>query len=61
MTREELKEMMPIVQTFIDDDKRESINNELEEKAKEQPCMTIENFIAQMKAVKKEIGNSAEK
>lgn len=59
MTREELKEMMPVVQTYVDDEKREVINKELEEESKEQPCVTIENIIAQMEAVKKEIGNSS--
>ena len=61
MTREELKEMMPIVQTYVDDEKREAINKELKEEAKKQPCVTIENFIAQMEAIKNEIGNSATK
>ena len=61
MTREEAKQMLPVVQTFVDDEKREAINNELEEEAKKQPCVTIEDFIAQMKSIKKEIDNSAAK
>ena len=61
MTREEVKELLPVVQTYVDDEKREAINKELEEEAKKQPCVTIENFIAQMEAVKKEIGGSATK
>ena len=61
MTREEAKELLPVVQTYVDDEKREAINKELEEEAKKQPCVTIENIIEQMEAVKKEIGNSAEK
>ena len=59
MIREEAKELLPVVQTYVDDEKREAINKELEEEAKKQPCVTIENFIAQMEARKKEIGNSA--
>lgn len=59
MTREEEKEMMRVVQAYVDDEKREAINEELEEESKKQPCVTIENIIAQMEAVKKEIGNSA--
>ena len=61
MTREEAKELLPVVQTYVDDEKREAINKELEEEAKKQPCVTIENFIAQMEARRKEIGNSAAK
>ena len=61
MTREEVKELLPVVQTYVDDEKREAINKELEEEAKKQPCVTIENFIEQMEAVKKEIGGSATK
>ena len=53
--------MLPIIQAYVDDDKREAINKELEEEANEQPCVTIENFIAQMEARKKEIGDSAAK
>lgn len=45
MTREELKEMMPVVQAYVDDEKREVIDKELEDKADEQSCMTIENII----------------
>ena len=37
------------MQAYVDDGKREVINEELEEKSKEQPCVTIENFIAQIK------------
>ena len=47
MTREELKEMIPVIQEYVDDEKREIINEELEEKAKKQPCVTIENIITQ--------------
>lgn len=36
MTREELKEMMPVIQAYVDDEKREVINEELEKKAEEQ-------------------------
>ena len=61
MTKEEAKEMMTISQAYVDDEKREAINKELEEEAKEYPCVTIENFIAQMEARKKEIGDSAAK
>ena len=61
MTREEAKELLPVVQTYVDDEKREAINKELEEEAKKQPCVTIENIIAQMEARKKEIGDSAAK
>ena len=61
MTREEVKELLPVVQTYVDDEKREAINKELEEEAKKQPCVTIENFIEQMEARKKEIGDSAAK
>ena len=61
MTKEELKEIMHDVQAYVDDEKREAINKELEEKAKEQSCVTIENFIAQMEAMKNEIGNIAAK
>ena len=35
MTREELKEMMPVIQTYVDDEKREVIDEELEEKTEE--------------------------
>ena len=31
MTREELKDMMPVVQTYVDDEKREVINEELDD------------------------------
>ena len=58
---EEAKELLPVVQTYVDDEKREAINKELEEEAKKQPCVTIENFIEQMEARKKEIGDSAAK
>ena len=61
MTREEAKELLPVVQTYVDDEKRESINKELEEEAKKQPCVTIENIIEQIEARKKEIGDSAAK
>ena len=35
MTREEAKELLPIIQAYVDDDKREAINKELEEEANE--------------------------
>ena len=61
MTIEEAKELLPVVQTYVDDEKREAINKELEEEAKKQPCVTIENFIEQIEARKKEFNNSAAK
>ena len=61
MTREEAKELLPVVQTYVDDEKREAINKELEEEAEKQPCVTIENIIEQIEARKKEIGDSAAK
>ena len=30
MTREELKEMIPIIQAYVDDEKKEVISNELD-------------------------------
>lgn len=61
MTKEELREMMPVVQAYVDDEKREVINEELEDKADEQPCVTIDDIIEQIEVAKKEIGNSATK
>ena len=52
MTREELKEMMPVIQTYVDDEKREVIDEELEEKTEEQPHMTIDGIIEQIEAGK---------
>lgn len=49
---EELKEMMPIVQAYVDDEKREVIDEKLEKKAEEQPHMTIDGIIEQIEAGK---------
>lgn len=50
MTRKELKEMMPIIQMYVNDEKREVINEKLEKKAEEQPHMTIDGIIEQIEA-----------
>lgn len=52
MTREELKEMMPVIQAYVDDEKREVIDEELKKKAEEQPHMTIDGIIEQIEAEK---------
>lgn len=58
MTREELKEMMPVIQAYVDDEKREVINEELEKKAEEQPCVAVDGIIEQIEADKNKIESS---
>lgn len=58
MTREELKEMMPVIQAYVDDEKREVIDEELKKKAEEQPHMIIDGIIEQIEADKNKIESS---
>ena len=57
MTREEAKELLPIIQAYVYD-KRDVTKKGLEDKADEQPCVTIDDIVKQIEAEKNVIEKS---